>query len=106
MSFHRTAPTVPPSDSPLVGDMTRRLKILRELLVSTDNVVAIIFYDSLRNDYVMKELKCFNPELLIVDEMHYLKSHTTGRNKRVRGDKTESQVLPGADWYTYTEEPP
>ncbi|MCU7521960.1 MAG: DEAD/DEAH box helicase [Ignavibacteria bacterium] len=67
-----------------VGAGKEKLRHIAEATGVKNSLCALVInYDSLRNDSVHKALKKFKPSLLIVDEMHYCKNHTTKRSKGV-----------------------
>jgi len=70
---------------PVVGDMKDRLKILQRIIEYKGNKpqVIIINFDSLRNEDVLRLIKQWGPQLLIVDEIHYTKNHNAQRSKKV-----------------------
>lgn len=75
-----------PTVTPVVGDMDDRIGLIREVMNKSKESkpqVMIVNYDSLRNEKVHSLLSTWRPELLIVDEMHYTKNHTSQRSKRV-----------------------
>lgn len=81
----------------IYGNMGKRISALKKALSPSNrhNKVVIINYDSLRNDDIMRLLKLWSPELLIVDEMHFVKNYNTIRSKKVRELRLQSKYCIG-----------
>lgn len=62
----------------LTGTMAQRLKAVRQVLRHDDNVLQLIIcnYEALRNDEMLLTLLEWRPDMVILDEMHSIKSPT------------------------------
>ena len=86
-----------PTISVAVGNTDKRIKLI-EGVVKAPLVrpqVIVVNYDSLRNENIQYLLVKWAPDLLIVDEMHYVKSHTAQRSIRVREIRKKSKFFLG-----------
>lgn len=69
---------------PLNGSGDSRLKYFSKQTTMNENVVFITNYESLLMEKLFASIKKWGPELIICDESHKLKNHSSKRAKRVQ----------------------
>lgn len=74
-----------PTVTPVVGDMSDRIKLITGIKNSKTKVpqVMVMNYESLRNEQIMALVQKWHPQEIIVDEMHYTKNSNSQRSKNV-----------------------
>lgn len=72
---------IPYKITPLTGKMPQRLKLLEKICVEPGPQVVIISFDTAKNEKISKLLMRHYRDILIIDEMHKCKSHTSLQTK-------------------------
>lgn len=67
--------------TPLVGDMKKRVKKLREVAPLDVPQVVILSFDTVKNSEITELLLRYYNDILIIDELHHCKSYTSGKTK-------------------------
>lgn len=67
--------------TPLTGKMPQRVKLLEKICVRPGPQVVILSFDTAKNEKISKLLIKYYRDILIIDEMHKCKSHTSQQTK-------------------------
>ena len=84
--------------TPLIGKMPQRIKKLQEVAQHKGPQVVIASFDTIKNEQILKLILRYYNEILIIDELHHCKSHSSGKTKataRIRKVNTYCLGLTG-----------
>ena len=68
---------------PIYGTTAKKLKLLEKALYNDENSIIIVNYEAMIAPKFVAAIKEWGPEVLLLDEAHYCKSHKSKRSKAI-----------------------
>lgn len=68
---------------PIYGTTAQKLKKIEKALSNDDNSILIMNYEAMISPKILEAMKKWRPEIMLLDESHYCKSHKSKRSKAI-----------------------